>query len=116
MTKFITPTRVILFLPPSPLQKKKSKRTPKKRILPAEQNPYVPPCIFVPDKELDDCLTYIHVKLYILDDMQELLNNSHHKIAFDYDKDTMSLVEESTLTTSELPLSNNLIPLLGMQP
>ena len=39
--------------------------------------------------------------------MQEHLNNSHPKVAFNYDEDTMSLVEESTLTTSEIPLSDN---------
>jgi hypothetical protein len=32
-----------------------------------------------------------HVKLNILDDMQECLNNSHHRIAFEYDEDTLSL-------------------------
>ncbi len=39
--------------------------------------------------------------------MQELLNNSHHKIAFNYDEYTMSLVKESTLTTSEVSHSND---------
>jgi hypothetical protein len=47
----------------------------------------VPPCIFVPDKELD-CLTSSHLKLNILDNTQEYLSYSHHKIAFDYDEDT----------------------------
>jgi hypothetical protein len=51
------------------------------------ENSYVPLCIFVPDKELD-CLTSSQVKLNTLDDMQECLSNSHHKIAFDYDEDT----------------------------
>jgi hypothetical protein len=63
-------------------------------------------CIFVPDRELD-CLTNSHIKINILDDTQELLNNFHHKIAFNYDEDTVSLVEESTLTTLEISLSNN---------
>ncbi len=54
-----------------------------------------------------DCLTDSHVKLNNFDDMQELLNNSHHKIAFYYDEDTMSLVEDLTLTTLEVPLSND---------
>jgi hypothetical protein len=49
--------------------------------VPAEQNPCVPPCIFVPDRELY-CLTGSHVKLNSLDDAQELLNNSHPKIVF----------------------------------
>jgi hypothetical protein len=44
---------------------------------------YVPPCIFVPDRKLD-CLIDSHVKLDILVDMQEPLNDSRHKIAFDY--------------------------------
>jgi hypothetical protein len=66
----------------------------------------VPPCIFVPDRELD-CLTDSHVKLNILYYTQELLSNSHHKIAFNYDEDTVSLVEESTLTLSEISLSDN---------
>jgi hypothetical protein len=39
--------------------------------------------------------------------MQELLNKSHHKKGFDYDDDTMSLVEDPTLATLELPLSDN---------
>ncbi len=39
--------------------------------------------------------------------MQELLNNGHHKIASNYDADTVSLVEESTLTTLEIFLSDN---------
>ncbi len=39
--------------------------------------------------------------------MQEHLNNSHPKVAFNYDEDTMSLVEESTLTTLEVPLFDN---------
>jgi hypothetical protein len=56
-------------------------------------------------------LTDSHVKLNILDDMQELLNNGHHEIAFNYDEDTMSLVEESTLTTFEISLSDNVLSL-----
>ncbi len=45
------------------------------------ENSYVPPCVFALDEELDG-LTNSHVKLNILDDTQECLNNSHHKIAF----------------------------------
>jgi hypothetical protein len=48
-----------------------------------------------------------HVQLNILDDKQEHINNSHQKIAFKYDEDTVSLVEEPTLTASEIPLSDN---------
>ncbi len=94
---------------------KKSKHTPKWEIAPAEQNPCVPPCIFVPDRELD-CLTDSHVKLNILDDIQELLNNSHNKRAFNYDEDTTSLVEEPTLATLELSLSINSSSFTGNTP
>jgi hypothetical protein len=66
----------------------------------------VPLCIFASDRELD-CLTNSHVKLNILDDTQERLNNGHHKIAFNYDEDIVGLVKESTLTTLETSLSKN---------
>jgi hypothetical protein len=66
----------------------------------------VPPCIFVPDRELD-FLTDSNVKLDILLDTQEPFNDGHHKVALDYDEDTMSLVEELTLATSEVSLSDN---------
>ncbi len=69
-------------------------------------NSHVPLCVFVLDKELD-CLTDSHIKLNSLDDTQECLCNSNHKIAFDYNKDTMSLVEELTLDTLDVLLSNN---------
>jgi hypothetical protein len=75
----------------------------------------VPPHIFVPDRELD-FLTDSHIKLDILVDTQEPFNDSHHKIAFDYNEDTVSLVEELTLATLEVSLSNNSNPLLGMHP
>ncbi len=45
--------------------------------------------------------------------MQECLSNSNHKIAFDYNEDTMSLVEELTLDTLEVALSNNTISSAG---
>jgi hypothetical protein len=61
-------------------------------------NSHVPLCVFGADKELD-CLTDSHNKLNSLDDTQECFSNSNHKIAFDYDKDTMRLVEELTLDT-----------------
>jgi hypothetical protein len=38
-----------------------------------------------------DRVTDSHVELNILDDTQEYLNNSHHKIAFDYDEDTAKI-------------------------
>jgi hypothetical protein len=45
--------------------------------------------------------------------MQECLNNSNHKIAFDYNNNTMSLAEELTLDTLEVSLSNNTISSAG---
>jgi hypothetical protein len=38
-----------------------------------------------------DRVTDSHDKLNILDDRQECLNDSHHKIAFDYDEDTAKI-------------------------
>ncbi len=75
-------------------------------------NSHVSLCVFVPDKECK-CLTDSHVKLNSLDDTQECLSNSNHKIAFDYNKDTMSLAEELTLDTSEVSLSDNTISSAG---
>ncbi len=66
----------------------------------------VPLCIFVPDRELD-FLTDSHVNLNILVNTQEPFSDSHHKIVFDYDEDTVSLVDEPTLATSEVSLSDN---------
>jgi hypothetical protein len=39
--------------------------------------------------------------------MQEPFKDSHHNVAFDYDEDTVSLVEEPTLSTLDISLSNN---------
>jgi hypothetical protein len=69
-------------------------------------------CVFIKDKELD-CLTDSHIELNSLDDTQECLSNSNHMIAFDYNEDTMSLVEELTLDTSEVFLSDNTISSAG---
>jgi hypothetical protein len=52
-------------------------------------------------------LTDSHVKLDIHVDMQEPFHDRHHKIAFDYDEDTVSLVEEPNLATLEVSLSDN---------
>jgi hypothetical protein len=52
------------------------------------ENSYVPHCVFALDKELDG-LTNNHVKLNTLDNKQECLSPSHHKIAFDDDEDTV---------------------------
>jgi hypothetical protein len=75
----------------------------------------VPPCILVPDRGLDG-LTDSYVKLHILDDTQELLNNNHHKIPLNNDEDTITLVEESALTTSEIILPGNSNPSTGNAP
>ncbi len=53
------------------------------------ENSYVPPCVLIPDKELNG-LTISHAKLNILDDTQEWLSTSHHKIDFGDDEDTVS--------------------------
>ncbi len=45
--------------------------------------------------------------------MQEFLSNSNHKIAFDYNKNTMILAEELTLDTLEVSLSDNTISSAG---
>jgi hypothetical protein len=75
-------------------------------------NSHVLICVFVPDKECN-CMTDSHVKLNSLDDTQECLSNSNHKIAFDYNEDTMCLAEELTLDTLEVSLSNNTISSAG---
>jgi hypothetical protein len=53
------------------------------------ENSYVPPCVLVPDKELNG-LTNSHVKLNTLDNTQECLSNHHHKITFGNDEGTVS--------------------------
>ncbi len=64
--------------------------------------------VFVPDRE-PDLLTDSHVKLDILVDTQEPLSTSHHKIAFEYDEDTVSLAVDPTLSTStsDISISDN---------
>ncbi len=66
----------------------------------------VPLYVFVPYRE-PDLLTDSHDKLDILVDTQELLNTSHHRIGFEYDEDTVSLVVDPTLSTSDISISNN---------
>ncbi len=61
-------------------------------------------------------MTDSHDKLNSLDDMQECLSNTNHKIAFDYNEDTMSLAEELTLDTLEVSLSDNTISSAGNAP
>ncbi len=52
-------------------------------------------------------MTDSHEKLDILVDTQELLNTSHHRIGFEYDEDTVSLVLDPTLSTSNISISDN---------
>jgi hypothetical protein len=62
--------------------------------------------VFAPDRELD-FLTDSHVILDILVDTQEPLSTSHHRIAFEYDEDTVSSVVDPTVSTSDISISNN---------
>ncbi len=62
--------------------------------------------VFVPDRE-PDLLTNSHGKLETLVDTQESFNTSHHRIAFEYDEDTVSLVVGPTLSTLDISISNN---------
>ncbi len=66
----------------------------------------VPLYVFVPDRE-PDFLTDSHFKLDILVDTQEPLGTSHHKIAFEYDEDTVNLVVDPTLSTLDISISDN---------
>ena len=52
-------------------------------------------------------MTDSHNKLDILVDTQELDNTSHHRIGFEYDEDTVSLVSDPTLSTSDTSISDN---------
>ena len=52
-------------------------------------------------------MTDSHNKLDILVDTQEPLNTSCHRIGFEYDEDTVSLVVDSTLSTSEISIYDN---------
>ncbi len=51
-----------------------------------------------------DFVTDSQVKLDILVDTQKPFNTSHHRVAFKYDEDTVSLVEEQTLSTLDILL------------
>ncbi len=62
--------------------------------------------VFVPDKE-PDCLTDSHVKLDTLADTQESFSTSHHRVALEYDEDTVTLVVDPTLSTSDISISDN---------
>jgi hypothetical protein len=54
-----------------------------------------------------DRVTDSHFKLNILDDTQECLENSHDRIALEYDEDTLSLVVDPTLSASNISVSDN---------
>ncbi len=47
-------------------------------------------------------LTNSHVQLDNLVDTQESVSTSHHRIALQYDEDTVSLVVDPTLSTSDI--------------
>ncbi len=49
-------------------------------------------------------MTDSHDKLDVLVDTQQLLNTSHHRIGFEYDEDTVSLVVDPTLSTSDISI------------
>jgi hypothetical protein len=85
--------------------KAKKKRTQKYGIAPVEKSS-VPVYFFVPDREPEN-LTDTHDKLDILVDTQEPLNTSHHRIGFEYDEDTVSLVVDSTVSTLDISISDN---------
>jgi hypothetical protein len=84
---------------------KKGKRTQKLEIMPVEKLA-VSLYIYVPDRE-PDFLTDSHIKLEILVNTQEPFNTSHHRISFEYDGDTVSLVDEQTLSTLDILISDN---------
>jgi hypothetical protein len=54
-----------------------------------------------------DFLTNSHVKLDTLVDIQESFCTSHHRIALEYDEDTVSLVVDPTLFTLDISISDN---------
>ncbi len=52
-------------------------------------------------------MTDSHVKLDTLVDTQESFSTSHHRIAFEYDENTVSLVVDPTLSTLDISISDN---------
>ncbi len=52
-------------------------------------------------------MTDSHVKLDTLVDTQESFSTSHHRIVFEYDEDTVSLVVDPTLSTLDISISDN---------
>ncbi len=52
-------------------------------------------------------MTDSHVKLDIPVDTQEPFSTNHHRIAFEYDEDTVSLVVDPTLSRSNISIFDN---------
>ncbi len=52
-------------------------------------------------------MTNSHIKLDTLVDTQKSLSTSHHRIALEYDEDTVSLVVDPTLSTLDISVSDN---------
>jgi hypothetical protein len=52
-------------------------------------------------------MTDSHVKLDTLVDTQESFSTSHHRIALEYDEDTVSLVVDPALSTLDISISDN---------
>jgi hypothetical protein len=94
---FIALTRAIPFLPPSPLQLQRKLSAPRNRGTAPAENLCVPLHVFVPHREPD----------LLTDCTQKPSNTSNHRIAFKYDEDTVSLVENHTLSTSDILISDN---------
>ncbi len=52
-------------------------------------------------------MTDSHIKIDTLVDTQESFSTSHHRIAFEYDEDTVSSVVDPTLSTLDISISDN---------
>jgi hypothetical protein len=98
-------TRAILILPSSLLQWQRKVSAPTNREL-RQQKIHVSHLMSL-FQQGTRLLNDSHIKLDILIDMQELFKDSHHKLALDYDEDTVSLMEEPTLSTLDISLSDN---------
>jgi hypothetical protein len=99
-------TKGILVLTPSLFQWQREVSIPANRES-CQQRTYVSYLMSSFRKGELDLLTGSHVKLDTLVDTQGPFSDSHHKLAFPYDEDTVSLVKEQTLSTLDLSLSNN---------
>jgi hypothetical protein len=96
----IAPTRAIPFFPPSLLRRQRKVSKPTNRELCQQR-------IHVSHLKSSFQIEYNHIKLDIFVDIQEPFKTSHHKVALDYVEETMSLVEEQILSTSDISLSDN---------